>query len=101
MGKHSLVLAAALCAAISASAQTNRGGIAGTVTDTSGAVIAGADIVVTSQGTNAVFKARTSESGAFAVQNLEPVLYRVEVEKTGFKKSVADGVKVDTASTAT
>src|SRR5260370_28122802 len=90
-----LLLAAAL------SAQTNRGGIAGTVTDKSGAVVPCATVVITSTGTNQASKITTSGSGAYALQNLEPVVYRVEVTAGGFRKAITDQVKVDTASTTT
>ena len=82
-------------------AQTNRGGVSGTVTDSSGGVIEGATVVVTSLGTNEAHKVTTSGSGAFSVPNIEPVTYRIEVEATGFKKQVVDSVKIDTASVAT
>src|SRR5260370_31403471 len=90
-----LLLAAAL------SAQTNRGGIAGTVTDKSGAVVPGATVVITSTGTNQASKITTSGSGAYALQNLEPVVYRVEVTAGGFRKAITDQVKAETASTTT
>src|SRR5260370_21635432 len=90
-----LLLAAAL------SAQTNRGGIAGTVTDKSGAVVPGATVVITSTGTNQASKITTSGSGAYALQNLEPGVYRGEVTAGGFRKAITDQVKVDTASTTT
>jgi hypothetical protein len=82
-------------------AQTNRGGITGTVTDKTGAVVAGAVVVITNSGTNEVRRAKTSEAGVYAEQNLDPVVYSVEVTAQGFEKARVDNVKVDTASTAT
>jgi hypothetical protein len=82
-------------------AQTNRGGITGTVTDKTGAVVAGAVVVITNSGTNEVRRAKTSEAGVYAEQNLDPVVYSVEVSAQGFEKARVDNVKVDTASTAT
>ncbi|HWC96631.1 MAG TPA: carboxypeptidase-like regulatory domain-containing protein, partial [Candidatus Sulfopaludibacter sp.] len=81
-------------------AQTNRGTIAGTVTDQSKAVIAGAKITITNQGTNETRHLTTSESGNYSALDLEPVLYTVQVEAQGFKKAVVEKVKVDTASVA-
>ena len=86
---------------IALSAQTNRGAIAGTVTDQTQAVVPGAMVVITNLGTNEVRRVKTSESGAYSVADLEPVTYRVEVELKGFRKTVVDNVKVDTASTTT
>jgi hypothetical protein len=82
-------------------AQTNRGGIAGTVTDSSKAVVAGATVTITNLGTNETRKVSTSESGTYSATNLDPVTYRVEVESAGFKKESVNGVKVDTSSVAT
>src|ERR1700736_6643113 len=81
--------------------QTNRGGISGSVTDPSGGVVPAANVVVIDLGTNEKHAVTTSSSGTYSVPNLEPVTYRVEVDATGFKKAVTNGVKVDTASVAT
>ena len=81
--------------------QTNRGGISGTVTDSTGAVVSGATVTITNVGTNQVSKLTTSESGSYSATSLEPVIYRVAVEAGGFKKALVDGVKVDTATTST
>jgi len=54
----------AICLTVlSAVAQTNRGGIAGTVTDPSGAIIPGAAVAITNLGTNQTQKTATSGSG--------------------------------------
>ena len=82
-------------------AQTNRGGITGSVTDPSTAVVPGATVKITNLGTNAVRTLTTAENGTFSAPDLEPVSYRVEVEVAGFAKAVVDKVKVDTASLST
>src|SRR3979409_2260456 len=79
-------------------AQTNRGGINGTVKDASGGVVAGASVVVTNAGTNEVRRMTTTTQGSFSIQDLEPVSYNILVEAKGFKKELLQGVKVDTAS---
>ncbi len=81
--------------------QTNRGGISGTVTDSAGAVIPGATVTITNIGTNQTVKLTTSEAGSYSAPSLDPVTYRIAVEATGFKRSVVESVKVDTATTAT
>jgi hypothetical protein len=82
-------------------AQTNRGAITGTVTDKSGGVVPGATVTITNNGTNEVLRLKASASGNFTEQNLEPVVYTVEVEAQGFEKAKVEQVKVDTASSAT
>jgi hypothetical protein len=87
--------------AASLGAQTNRGAITGTVKDRTGAVVAGADVTITNTGTNEIFRLKSSESGNYTEQNLEPVIFNVEVQAQGFEKAKVERVKVDTASTAT
>ena len=82
-------------------AQTNRGGISGTVRDTSGAVVPGATVTVMNLGTNQTLDLVTSAAGTYAATALEPVEYRVTIELSGFRKAVVDRVKVDTATTST
>jgi hypothetical protein len=94
------VAALALCAGILA-AQTNRGGITGTVFDSAGGVVPGATVIVRNVGRNDTVKVTTSASGVYTVQPLDPVVYNVTVEVSGFKTTTIENVKVDTASIAT
>jgi hypothetical protein len=94
-----LALVAVLLCSGAALAQTNKGGIAGTVTDQSGGVLPGAMVTVTNVGTGETLHLTTSDKGTFSAPVLEPVEYRVTVELSGFKKAVVPRVKVDTATT--
>lgn len=87
-----------LIVSIPSSAQTNRGGISGTVFDAKGAVVSGANVVITNIGTNQRIELKTSNTGSYSASNLDPVTYRVEVEASGFAKAVIEAVKVDTAT---
>lgn len=82
-------------------AQSNQGGISGSVFDPNGAVVPGATVVVTALGTQRTTTVTTSESGTYIARSLEPVAYSVRVEAQGFKKSIIEHVKVDTATVAT
>ena len=79
-------------------AQTNRGGISGNVTDTSGALVPGASITIINSGTNETRKLLASSRGSFIQENLDPVTYRIEVTAAGFQKAVIQDVKVDTST---
>ncbi len=96
-----LALTLALFFALPVPAQTNRGGISGTVFDSTGAVIPMASVTITNLGTNQKVTLKTSEAGVYTATSLEPVTYSVTVEATGFKKAVIHDVKVDTSTTAT
>ncbi len=76
------------------------GTILGTVTDTSGAVVASANVTVTNLGTNITRATTTSESGDFTVPFLPPGTYRVSAESKGFQKSVTDNVTLVVAQEA-
>jgi hypothetical protein len=63
----------------------NTGSISGVVTDSSGAVVEGAQVTITNQGNNSARVASTNSSGFYAVPNLVPGQYSITVEKSGFK----------------
>src|SRR5260370_42559656 len=96
-----LTCIATLALSAGAAAQTNRGGISGTVTDKSGAVVPQVTVTITNVGTNETYRVTTSKQGAYSVQNLNPVVYKFEVDVPGFKKAIVENVKVDTATIAT
>jgi hypothetical protein len=60
------------------------GSITGTVTDASGAAIAGATVTVTQTATNGVHIATTSGAGNFTVTQLAPGQYTVRIDKETF-----------------
>src|SRR5258708_21121193 len=95
------ILGLFLLCAVAVSAQTNKGGISGTVTDQNGALVPGATVVITNLGTNQSQTLTTSDSGAYSANSLEPVAYSIRVEMKGFKKALVGKVKVDTATVAT
>ncbi|MBL8211638.1 MAG: TonB-dependent receptor [Bryobacterales bacterium] len=73
-------------------AQDTRGTIAGTVSDSQAAVIAGAAVSVINTGTNTVSKLTTNGSGYYEAPLLLPGTYSVTVEMQGFKKTVRSGI---------
>ncbi|MGA8489583.1 MAG: TonB-dependent receptor [Terriglobales bacterium] len=76
-------------------AQTFRGTILGTVTDTSGAVISGASVKVHNVNTGQDRTTQTSADGSYAVPELQIGTYTVTVSQSGFQTSVTSGVTVD------
>jgi outer membrane receptor protein involved in Fe transport len=88
--KVSIGLAIALFTILAAPAMTRaqltRGAISGTVRDQAGAVIPGATVKVTNPQTNVEREAVTNEEGFYRIGAVEPGVYSVVVEKTGFSK---------------
>jgi Carboxypeptidase regulatory-like domain/TonB-dependent Receptor Plug Domain len=70
-------------------AQTSEGRILGAVSDSSGAVVAGANVTVTNTATNVGRQLVTTSAGEYVAPNLEPGTYTVTAESTGFMKAVS------------
>src|SRR5215472_16842658 len=93
-----ITLALILLVAVNLSAQTFRGTILGTITDPSGAVVAGAKVTVKNTGTGLERTTETSGDGSYSVPELPIGSYNVTVSQTGFQTFVASGVTVDVAA---
>jgi len=73
-----------------AAAQKFTGDIGGTVTDASGAAVAGATVSVESVGTGLVRTTTTSETGTYRIPNLTVGRYKVSVSGSGFKTAIQE-----------
>jgi hypothetical protein len=83
----SLLLACLMTAGASAplTAQSTFGAIVGTVTDQSGALVVGAPVTLTNNGTSATRSVQADASGSFAFKNLEMDTYTLSVAQIGFQ----------------
>ena len=91
-----LLLAAALCAPLAAGAQVRiTGAITGLVTDPSDAVIPGATVQLTDEGTGATKEAVTSTNGVFQFFDLNSGRYTVSVTLQGFQTAKYEHVVVE------
>ncbi|MCC6537352.1 MAG: carboxypeptidase regulatory-like domain-containing protein [Bryobacterales bacterium] len=89
----------AILLAMNAWAQSFYGSLLGTVTDSSGAQIAQASVVLINSGTGDRRTGQTDSSGNYTFVNLPPGQYRVEIEKTGFRRLIRDNILVEVQST--
>jgi hypothetical protein len=76
-------------------AQTTYGSIAGTVTDSSGAAIADAQVTLTNSATTEKRVAQSEADGLYTFVNLLPGRYSIVSEKTGFKRITRPEVIVE------
>jgi uncharacterized protein (DUF2141 family) len=83
-----------------ASAQASAG-ITGTVTDSSGAVVSGAAVTITNEGTSIADHTVSGSAGTYTFKGVLPGKYTVAVDATGFKKEVKKGVTVEVSTTPT
>jgi hypothetical protein len=74
--------------------------IIGTVTDSSGAVIPGASVVVKSNATATEFTATSNEQGSFTIPAVDPGSYTVTVTLMGFKTWMSNDVRVNAGTPA-
>jgi hypothetical protein len=78
--------------------QSNRGRISGTVTDPTGAAIAGAKITIANLGTHVPRELTTNGEGNYVATDIEPGLYSVRAESANFKTIVRDKIQVEVAN---
>jgi Carboxypeptidase regulatory-like domain/TonB dependent receptor-like, beta-barrel len=90
-----IAMLACLGLAGSARAQTATGQITGTVTDSTGGVIQGVKVVVTSQQTGLTRETTTSEVGSYTVPLLPVGVYLVTAEQSGFKLAVRSDIQLN------
>ena len=87
-----------LLTTVSLVAQTFRGTILGTVTDPSGAVVAGATVKVRNVGTGLERTTTTSTDGSYSIPELPIGSYTVTVTQSGFQTAVTNNVEVNVAT---
>jgi len=82
-----------------ANAQTSTARLEGMVQDQSGAVIGGAKVSVINDGTRQVSVVTTSATGLFVFPALQPGMYTLSVEASGFRKAVINAIELNVAVT--
>ena len=79
--------------------QGDRATVVGTVSDSTGAVIPGAEVYMTQIATNQVHSSLSSDTGQYAISALQADVYEMRVTMPGFKTEVRSGLKVDVGQT--
>jgi hypothetical protein len=81
-----------------AQASASTASLSGTVADSTGAVIPGADVSARNNGTGAVTVAVTDATGNYTIPALEPGAYTVTISLMGFKSVTMPDVQVTTGT---
>ncbi len=97
--KASALCALAVLCIATAYSQAVSGTVLGTVTDSSGAVVANASVTLTETDTNVSRATHSNESGNFSFADVPPGNYSVTVEIAGFKKEQRRGISLQVNST--
>jgi len=95
--KYACLAALLFFCGAAANAQTFRGTILGTVTDSSGAAVADATVTVKNINTGLVRATQTSVDGSYTVTELPIGTYTVTISQAGFQTSVTSDVAVNVA----
>ena len=74
--------------------QSSYGRVTGRVTDSTGALVAGASVRIVQTGTNMATTAASNERGVYELLNLLPGEYRLQVEKEGFRRHERGPIEV-------
>jgi len=88
------VYTAALFITAPVAAQTTFATLTGTVTDPNGAVIPGATVEVTHQGSNYRYSAAASGTGIFTLGQLREGVYSLRAKNPGFKETVVPDIRL-------
>ena len=79
-------------------AQSTAGRVLGTITDQSGASVAGAAVVVTDTQRGTSRSLTSDASGNYAAPDLTPGIYKIRVEARGFKSEERPSITVEVAT---
>lgn len=78
--------------------QSPNGTVSGLVLDPSGRAIAGAEVLIVNDATGVKYPSATNDEGIYAVPNLPPGPYRIQVSKQGFKTLIKPDVVLNVQS---
>src|SRR5437667_7804084 len=90
-----ITLGLALFGVTALNAQVDTGSITGTVADPSGAVVTGAKVTLTNEGTGASLTTTTGADGGYKFSPVRVGTYKIEAVAQGFQTTTQTGVKVD------
>jgi len=73
-------------------AQNSNANLSGTVTDSSGAVIAGAQLTLSNTASKSTSTYQSDDGGRYVFRDVEPGTYSLQVAKTGFQTTMQTGI---------
>src|SRR5262249_7167912 len=92
--RFSVLLTIALLVPAVVGAQSFNGSVSGTVKDPSGAIVAGAEMVLKNEAKGVEFKYKSTDRGEYAFRNLTPGSYELRANAGGFQPFVQKGIEV-------
>ncbi|HZW94556.1 MAG TPA: carboxypeptidase regulatory-like domain-containing protein [Candidatus Eremiobacteraceae bacterium] len=98
IARNALFVLALSLMSVCTMAQSTAGRVLGTITDQSGASVAGATVVVTDTQRGTSRSLTTGASGDYAAPDLTPGIYKIRVEARGFKSEERPSITVEVAT---
>jgi len=95
------VIVISLFGSLTVQAQLTVGHITGHVQDTSGALVSGAHITLTNEGTGVVANAISTSTGTYTFELVNPGTYTLRVDASGFSPQITKGVQVHVQESVT
>lgn len=89
-----ILLLICFAAIMPACAQLTNGNVTGTIKDNTGAVVPGASIILTNEGTGDAAHTHSTSTGTYVFDLVNPGIYTLRVEAKGFKTEVTSGMQV-------
>jgi len=96
-----LVILLGIILPISTMAQVSTGKITGSITDSSGAVVQGAQLTITNIATNVARTLVSDSAGIYSAPNLAPGDYKVQTTMKGFQSQTKTGISLSVGQTIT
>jgi hypothetical protein len=81
--------------------QSEQTSITGTVTDSSGAIVPGANVAIRNVATNVITRTTTNSAGLYFLPSLPRGTYELSVEKSGFRLARIENIPLTTGLAAT
>lgn len=95
-----LALLGLTVAAVPVHAQVDRGTITGTISDSTGAVVPGVQVVATNPATGQIYRAVTNSAGIYNLLNLPIATYDITYSKADYSTFIRRGVAIQVQQTA-
>jgi len=96
-----LIIAASIAVPATVSSQAYFGTVSGVLTDSTGAVVPGAKVIMTDQQKGFTFTTTSESSGSYLFRSIPPGVYKVSADSKGFGKTESAKFNVDINQNAT
>lgn len=95
------ILSLFLCGTLGVWAQAGRGSISGLVSDSSGAIVSGANVTAQNRATGAKLSTVTTAAGLYSFVSMQPGAYDLSISQKGFETTIETNIAVSVDQVST